>query len=277
MSMQTHSPSQEGTCSGPQRQTVRSNAYGNNDDGIECDRTRYHSYVRDDIKDDTLLEAQLYLLAFATGIQDAASFPDFHCFASNQTGNTVLLAVGVFGISGGTFSTVTIGVSLALFVAAVVIAGQAGNVFGVRKRWWLLISSLIQTAMVFAAAALQYQYGVSQDGALAQVTIALLAFASGAQVAMVRSLKVTDITTAMATAAYIDLFIDPSVLDIHNGKRNRRLLFLLSLIAGSFAGAGAYKSRNSAFALLVSAIGKLIVTLTLLCNRAENVGRNTSS
>jgi hypothetical protein len=26
-----------------------------------------------------------------TGIQDAISFPDYHCFASNQTGNTVFL------------------------------------------------------------------------------------------------------------------------------------------------------------------------------------------
>ena len=249
----------------------RSNTYASCIASIEGTRARCHSYIRNDLKDDTFLETQLYLLAFATGVQDATTFPDFHCFASNQTGNTVLLAVGVFGISGGTFNTVNIGVSLALFVAGVVIAGQVGNIFGVRKRWWLLTSSLIQTALVFAAAAVQYQYGVPHDGSIAQVTITMLAFASGAQVAMVRSLKVTDITTAMATAAYIDIFIDPRVLDVHNGKRNRRLLFLLSLMAGSFAGAGAYKTINSAFALLVSAIGKLIVTFTFFCNRAQNV------
>ncbi|KAF2122263.1 hypothetical protein BDV96DRAFT_640318 [Lophiotrema nucula] len=42
----------------------------------------------------SLLEIELYLHALAIGTQDAILFPDFHCFASNQTGNTVLFAVG---------------------------------------------------------------------------------------------------------------------------------------------------------------------------------------
>lgn len=33
-----------------------------------------------------LLELNLLLLALAIGIQDAVSYPDFQCFASNQTG-----------------------------------------------------------------------------------------------------------------------------------------------------------------------------------------------
>jgi len=202
-------------------------------------------------------------------MQDATTFPDYRCFASNQTGNTVLLAVGVFGIGGGIFSLASISVSLTLFIAGVAILGQFGNRLGVRKRWWLLASSLLQTVLVFAAAALQYRYGVKKDGPLAVLVIALLAFAGGAQVAMVRSLKITEITTAMATAAYVDVFIDPRILDRLNRARDRRLLFLLCLLAGSFAGAGAYKTMSSAFALLISAVGKLIVTFTLLCNRVE--------
>ncbi len=232
---------------------------------------KWDSYLRDEVNDNALLEAQLYLLAFATGMQDATTFPDYHCFASNQTGNTVLLAVGVFGIGGGIFSLVNIGISLALFVAGVVILGQLGNLLGVRIRWWLVTSSLLQTVLVFAAAALQYRYGVQEDGSLTQLIIALLAFASGAQVAMVRSLKITEITTAMATAAYVDVFIDPRVLGCHNRARGRRVLFLLCLVARSFAGAGAYKTMSSAFALLISAVGKLIVTFTLLFNKVRKV------
>lgn len=34
------------------------------------------------------------MLSFATGIQDAIAYPDFSCFASNQTGNTIILAIG---------------------------------------------------------------------------------------------------------------------------------------------------------------------------------------
>lgn len=75
----------------------------------------------------------------------------------------------------------------------------------------------------------------------------------------------------MATAAYVDLFIDPRVCGRRNRARDRRLLFLVSLVAGSFAGAGAYKTMSSAFALLISAVGKFIVAFTLLFNRRQRV------
>jgi len=42
-----------------------------------------------------LLEIELLLLSLTIGIQHTISFSDFYCFASNQTGNTVLFAVGV--------------------------------------------------------------------------------------------------------------------------------------------------------------------------------------
>lgn len=45
------------------------------------------------IKEDLLRESELVLLSFATGIQDAASCVDYGCFASNQTGNMLFLAL----------------------------------------------------------------------------------------------------------------------------------------------------------------------------------------
>ena len=229
-----------------------------------------HSWKRrnfDKIGDDALLANELYLLAFATGMQDAATFPDYHCFASNQTGNTVLLFVGVFGLGGDIFSIANIGVSLSFFVVGVLSLGQISNLLGVRKRWWLLLSSLIQTVLVFVAAALQYRSGVSNNDKVGKIIIALLAFSSGGQVAMARSLKITEITTAMATAAYVDILIDTRMLACDNRPRNRRLFFLVSLVAGSFAGAGSYKKLGSPFVLLISAVGKSIVTGLFLFNR----------
>ena len=229
----------------------------------------WSKYCHANVKEETLLEVELYLLAFATGIQDATTFPDYHCFASNQTGNTVLLAVGALGIGGAIFNLLNVGVSLLLFIAGVLAFGQLGNQLGVRQRWWLLSSSALQTAMVFAAAGLQYRYGVVDGAPVAKVVIALLAMSSGAQVAMVRSLKVTDITTAMATATYIDILIDPKILWWNNHARDRRFFFLFALVAGSFAGAGAYKGMDSAFTLLISAIVKLIVTALFFLNRVQ--------
>lgn len=236
---------------------------------LQC---RVRSYLNAKVREDALLETELLLLAFATGIQDATTFPDYHCFASNQTGNTVLLAVGVTAIHSSVFSLRDIGTSLGMFVAGVVILGAFGNWAGPRRRSWLLTTSIIQTAMVFAAAGLQYRHGISEDSDSYTVgIITLLAFSSGGQVAMVRALRMTEITTAMATAAYIDLFIDKEIFKLHNRPRNRRILFLASLFAGSFAGAFAYARVSSAFALLISAVGKLLATASFLLNSEMDI------
>jgi hypothetical protein len=108
------------------------------------------------------------------------------------------------------------------------------------------------------------------------MVIALLAFSSGGQVAMARSLNITEITTAMATAAYVDLFIDQKLLKWRNRGRNRRALFLIMLFAGSFAGAFAYKTMGSPFVLLMSSVGKVVVLGAFFFNRPMEVRRADS-
>ncbi|KAL5331356.1 hypothetical protein ACEPPN_000886 [Leptodophora sp. 'Broadleaf-Isolate-01'] len=156
-----------------------------------------------------------------------------------------------------------------MFVLGGFLPGQLGNYFGPRKRWWLIATSILQTALVFVASGIQYAgpNPVPDSGTQALIVISLLAFSSGAQVAMARGLQITEITTAMATAAYVDIFIDEKMFEGRNRRRNRRVAFLLSLFAGSFAGAFAYKARGSPFALVVSGIGKAVVTVSLVANK----------
>ena len=225
------------------------------------------TYLNEQIREDILLEIELLTLAFATGIQDATSYPDYFCFASNQTGNTVLLAIGVSGIAPHAFSFSNIGISLSLFLAGGWVAGQLGNTFGPRRRAWLLVSSFVQTLMVWAAVIVQYLVPVQKTGPAAYAVLSLLAFSSSAQVAMARSLKMTEITTAMATAAYVDLFIDPDLYSRHNRCRNRRFAFLSMLAAGSFAGAYMNRGVNSAFSLMISAVLKTVSMLGLFWNK----------
>jgi uncharacterized membrane protein YoaK (UPF0700 family) len=156
-----------------------------------------------------------------------------------------------------------------MFVLGGFIPGQLGNYVGPRKRWWLIFTSVFQTALVFAATAIQYAgpNTVQDTGPTALAVLSLLAFSSGAQVAMARGLQITEITTAMATAAYVDIFIDEKLFTKRNRRRNRRIAFLLSLFAGSFAGAFAYKAHGSAFALVVSGVGKAAVSISLMVNK----------
>jgi uncharacterized membrane protein YoaK (UPF0700 family) len=224
-------------------------------------------YLNESVREDLYLEIQLLLLGFGTGIQDACTYPDYGCFASNQTGNTVLLAVGASGLAPGAFSFPNIAVSLSLFIIGGCAAGQAGNAVGPRRRFWLAMSSLLQTAMVWAAVAVQYRVAVRKDSAAGLVVLSLLAFSSAAQVAMSRGLKITEITTAMATAAYVDLLVDPNLCRRDNRSRNRRVMFLLMLAGGSFAGAFMNRSMGSAFALMISAIIKTLAMISLAFNR----------
>lgn len=230
-------------------------------------RSRLWEFLTEEVREDIMLESELILLSFATGIQDAAAWPDYTCFASNQTGNTLFLAIGVAGLAGDMYSFPNIGMSLAAFIGGGFVMGQIGNFFGVRKRLWLLASSFFQTAMVFAAAGIQYALPIHRNGPVSLGVIFLLAFSAGGQVAMGRSLQITEITTAMATAAYVDVVVDPKLLVLKNRKRNRRVMFLTMLTAGCFAGAFAQRAVNSTFAIILCAVGKAIVTLAFFFNK----------
>lgn len=227
---------------------------------------RLKAHLLSNVANDIFLEVELMVLALATGVMDAITFPDFHVFASNQTGNTALLAVGALGIGGGIISLAHVGVSLGVFVLGGLLCGQLGNLAGCERRLWLLATNVLQTALVLAAAALHKNAVQAAGPSTSLGIIALLAFASGAQVASARTVHIPEITTAMVTSAYIDFLIDPKIFDLRNRSRNRRFFFICSLVLGSFIGAVAYRYVSPAFALYLSAIGKFSVCIALLFN-----------
>jgi uncharacterized membrane protein YoaK (UPF0700 family) len=67
-------------------------------EGVQRKTRRVWDYFLDDIREDIVLESQLLLLlSFGTGVQDAAAWTDYSCFASNQTGNTLFLQSALQG------------------------------------------------------------------------------------------------------------------------------------------------------------------------------------
>ncbi|ORY62197.1 DUF1275 domain protein [Pseudomassariella vexata] len=233
--------------------------------------SRAKSHMLEDVRPSLFAEIELLILTFCTGIQDAVSFPDYHCFASNQTGNTIflMLAIVLPQSNDNMFITAYIGAALGAFLAAGWLTGQLSHIIGRRRRFWLFLCNAFQTCLVFAAAAVQYRYGTQLEGPSALVVLALLAFASGSQVVQSRSLAMTEISTAMATAAWVDLVIDPNMFTLKNRPRNRRVSFLLALVLGCLLGAAIYRTAGSAVAIFVSAGGKLLVTVMYLFNGAE--------
>ncbi|KAH7627298.1 hypothetical protein B0T09DRAFT_346630 [Sordaria sp. MPI-SDFR-AT-0083] len=236
---------------------------------------------------------QLVLLTFCIGLQDAVSFPDFHAFASNQTGNTVflMLAIALPQFNPSMFITANIGCSLGFFLGSAWLTGQLGHIIGPRRRLWLLVTNTIQTCLVFIAAALQFGShhtntpgkDLFESGSLdgwdavtgtrTLICIALLASAAGSQVVLSRSLNMTEITTAMATAAWLDLVIDKNMFRSlkKNKGRNRRMAFLTALAVGSLCGAYIYREVGSAVVITISGGGKAVVLGMFLCAPGEKV------
>ncbi|KAK4170225.1 hypothetical protein QBC43DRAFT_348654 [Cladorrhinum sp. PSN259] len=222
------------------------------------------SYLNEPIRPTFFVELQLLLLTFSVGLQDAISFYDFNCFASNQTGNTVLLVIAIVlpEFNGQIFDTANTAVALGFFLAAAYLTGQIANILScARNRLFLITCNLIQTALVFAASALQHIHGVTPRGSHTLFAIGLLATAAGSQVVQSRSFKMTEISTAMATAAWVDLVIDKDLFKKQNRGRNRRVAFLLTLALGTLAGAFVFKKIGSPAALAVSGAGKGLVTV----------------
>ncbi|KAK3995510.1 hypothetical protein QBC44DRAFT_320606 [Cladorrhinum sp. PSN332] len=228
------------------------------------------SHLTQQIRPSLFVELQLLLLTFTIGLQDAISFHDFNCFASNQTGNTVLMVIAAVlpEFNGQIFDTANTACALAFFLAAAYLTGQVANlnIPGsqtqlARNRLFLVTCNLIQTALVFAAAGIQYAHGVSPRGKHTLFAIALLAAAAGSQVVQSRSFRMTEISTAMATAAWVDLVIDKDLFAKQNRARNRRVAFLLTLALGTLAGAFIFKKLGSPAALAVSGSGKGLVTV----------------
>lgn len=183
------------------------------------------------------------------------------------------MALVLPSLNGPTFSTANTAISLSLFLAGAYLTGQLAHLAGPRRRLWLVACNALQTLLVFVAAALQHD--AHRGGAPQPYSLALLAFASGSQVVQSRSLRMTEISTAMATAAWVDLVMDPRLLAVKEGNRprNRRMAFLVALVAGSLVGAGIYRAAGSAVAVFVSAGGKAVVTGIFLFNGAEREER----
>lgn len=174
------------------------------------------------------------------------------------------------------FVTANVGIALGLFLGAGWLTGQLSHIIGPRKRWWLFLCNFIQTCLVFGAAALQYVQGIHLEGPKALVVVGLLAFAAGSQVVQSRSLAMTEISTAMATAAWVDLLIDKKLFAVQNRPRTRRVAFLIALIAGVLIGALIYREAGSATALAVSGAGKFVATILYLFAGAEKERENSA-
>ena len=206
------------------------------------------------------LSRTLLLLTFSTGFVDAASFLGLgHVFTANMTGNVVLLGFGFAGAAG--LPVLAPLVSLLAFVLGSGAGGRiAVRLAGDQDRN-LSIALTIETGLILAASATVAAADVRPGGALADVVIALLAFALGVRNATVRKVAVPDLTTTVLTMTLTGLAADSRLSGGSGAGSVRRGAAVVSMLAGAVC--GALLLRAALWAVLLAAAALALVTLIL--------------
>jgi uncharacterized membrane protein YoaK (UPF0700 family) len=208
----------------------------------------------------------MLVLTVLAGVVDAVSILSLgRVFVANMTGNVVFVGFALAGASG--FSLAASLSALGGFLVGAAIGGATadrlgshrGRLVGTVARGELV---LFVVALVVAAAAGPHLSGGAKDA-----IAALGALAMGAQNAVVRQLKVFDLTTTVLTMTLTGI-----AADIRHGDRFaivRRLLAVGAMLAGAAAGAVLVLQVST-----VAGLGLAVALLAIVVVAASFVSRS---
>lgn len=186
----------------------------------------------------------LLVLTVVTGVVDAVSYLALgHVFVANMTGNVVFLG---FALAGAANLSATASLAaLAAFLVGALAGGQLADRLPEHRGRLLRAAVVVQAALVLASTVLAAVAGHTADP-VRYPLIGLLALAMGGQNAVVRSLRVPDLTTTVLTMTITALAADRSGL--------RRLASAVWMFAGALLGALLVLHANVPTALALAAV-----------------------
>ncbi|MBO1414038.1 YoaK family protein [Streptomyces sp. FH025] len=173
------------------------------------------------------LVPMLLVLTVVTGVVDAVSYLELgHVFVANMTGNVVFLG---FALAGAANLSATASLAaLAAFLLGAVAGGHLSRHLPGHRGHLLTAAVAAQAVLVAASTVLAAVIGHGSEPAR-YTLIGLLGFAMGWQNAVVRSLKVPDLTTTVLTMTITALAADR--------RGPRRLASAVWMFAGALVGA----------------------------------------
>jgi uncharacterized membrane protein YoaK (UPF0700 family) len=176
----------------------------------------------------------MLVLTVLTGVVDAVSILSLgRVFVANMTGNVVFVGFALAGAPG--FSLAASLSALGGFLVGAGIGGLAVDRLGSHRGRLVRVMAGAELALVVAGLLLAVLAGAHRSGAATDGIAALLALAMGIQNAVVRRLKVFDLTTTVLTMTLTGI-----AADIRQRDRFaviRRLLAVAAMLAGAVAGA----------------------------------------
>ncbi|MBV6695748.1 YoaK family protein [Kitasatospora aureofaciens] len=201
------------------------------------------------------LVPMLLVLTFVTGVVDAVSYLTLgHVFVANMTGNVVFLAFALVGAAN--LSATASLTALAAFLLGALAGGRLAERLPDHRGRLLRAAVAVQAVLVGVSTVLAAAAGHTADPAR-YTLIGLLGLAMGGQNAVVRSLKVPDLTTTVLTMTITALAAD------RTGPR--RLASALWMFAGALVGAVLVLDANVPTALALALA--LLVTVAALLHR----------
>ncbi|OGE47607.1 hypothetical protein PENARI_c040G03722 [Penicillium arizonense] len=220
--------------------------------------------------DATWSDLPLMGCGYVSGLIDGLSYNAWGNFSNMHTGNTIFVALGV---SGKPDSEPMLWAK-ALVAVTVFLVGNVFFVYGSRylgplRRFTLIVSFAIQTALLLGAALLVEEGIVSPSldhqipiDWLQVLAISLIAFQAAGQIVASRFLAFTEIPTVVLTVLICDLFVDTKLYQrpwSSNPKRNRRLGAVLSHFLGAMTAGGMAKETGLASGLWLAAALKALM------------------
>jgi uncharacterized membrane protein YoaK (UPF0700 family) len=207
------------------------------------DRAAAHATAADLAIRDWLLVA----LSFATGTYEAICFLTFgKVFTAAQTGNLVLLGIGVAGTHQPAGpNPVTVLISLAGFAAGAALAMPILKAFDgdreiedkdIFQVWSRRVSIALAIALALQVGFLVVWMTAASPANLAYILIALSALAMGLQMNAIRSLHVPGVSTTAFTAGYIDLASGLTTWSLTAHSARRLAASMICMAAGAFFG-----------------------------------------
>ncbi|MGW3074342.1 MULTISPECIES: YoaK family protein [unclassified Kitasatospora] len=208
------------------------------------------------------LALALFGLTLVSGLIDAVSYLGLgHVFTANMTGNVVVIAFALAGAPG--FSVTGSLTSLAAFLLGAGVAGRlATRHAGSHRAARLRTVFVLEAGLYGAAAAVAFVW--SADGPAQYPVIALLALAMGIRNGTVRGLGVPDLTTTVLTLTLTGLAADSRLAGGTAPRQRRKILSVVTMLAGAAPGAVLVLHGQIAWALVASAV---LAGLTVLLHR----------
>jgi uncharacterized membrane protein YoaK (UPF0700 family) len=197
-------------------------------------------------------------LTVLTGVVDAVSILSLgRVFVANMTGNVVFVGFALAGAPG--FSLAASLSALGGFLVGAAIGGIATDRTGSQRGRLVIAMAAAELALVLAAMLLAALTGPGYSGVAEDGIAALLALAMGVQNAVVRRLKVFDLTTTVLTMTLTGI-----AADIRQRDRfaiTLRLLAVTAMLAGAVAGALLVLQVSDEAALALAAVLLAVVAL----------------